>query len=394
MSEHMIEERIEKRGVVEVSFFDTTLRDGAQALPERYQFPVGSKPEIATAIASLGISSIEAGFPATPYDFEQVYEVASTVGQQKCIRQVWKNGKRTGDRSVFMPEIVGLSPAVPSHLESTMQALEPAMHPKVHTFIPTDAHHMAAKFPGKTPDEVYAMGMDAVRRAYREGYAVEFSAEAASTTESTFLERVVRGAVRAGASAVNVPDTVGQRDPFWMKEFYKQVIGWAREENDEVAVSAHNHNDLGNAVANSVALVRAAAEVGAQTGAVIPIQIEGTLCALGERAGNADLFSTAANIMQFADSMPAEVRYSFNPEQSVRVAHFIMNKAGLSVSRQAPVVGSDVNVHRSGIHSDGVLKGGHSTYSPFDPRAWGHEASARFEHGMYQGRAGRAALMQ
>jgi 2-isopropylmalate synthase len=173
-----------------------------------------------------------------------------------------------------------------------------------------------------------------------------------------------------------------------MMRFYKQVLRWANESNPDVIISAHNHNDIGLAVANSLSLVEAAVRHSEEHDVPVHLQIETTVCGLGERAGNADIFALVGGLFKFAPEFEQEARWQFNPEQSVRVANAVLAIAGLEVPRQAPIVGRDINVHRSGIHSDGVLKGGHGIYTPFDPRFWGHDSSARHEKGMYQGRRG------
>ena len=253
---------------------------------------------------------------------------------------------------------------------------------------------MAAKHSGMSPEQVLIMATDAIDFAVElivgSRAVVEFSAEAASTTDPRFLERVIKESLNHGASVINIPDTVGQRDPAWMRGYYARAINWVMATNPEATISAHNHNDMGMAVANSIALVTAASEYVQRTGRSVNVQLEGTICGLGERAGNADIFPMAAYIFKLI-SEQGGVEMSFNPSSSVDVANFVMSAAGLEVPRQSPVVGRDTNVHRSGIHSDGIIKGGHRIYTPFDPVFWGHDADARHEDGEYQGRAGRAA---
>lgn len=389
-------------GRVNVEIFDTTLRDGAQSLPKRQQFPIGVKPQVADSIASLGVDVIEAGFPATPSDFEQVQKVARTVGNQDYEVSIW-----TADGSFSSvtrpPVIAGLSRTTPVDVTSTWRAIQDASRPRIHTFISTDPKHMTAKFPGKSPETVQMMGRDAIRQAIdlssadREA-SVEFSAEAASTTNMDYLEQVVRMAVSEGVDVINLPDTVGQRNPFWMRDFYEQAIVWALDENPTVTISAHNHNDLGMAVANSYSLVRAAAEVANRTDSAVSIQFETTICGLGERAGNADVFPVAADLFKFAGELAVPVEWHLNPSRSVGVANDVFGQTGnrwwnrsLKIGRQNPIVGSDTNRHRSGIHSDGILKGGHTIYTPHDPTFWGHKSDAVHEEGQYQGRAGAAA---
>lgn len=382
---------------VNIEIFDTTLRDGAQALPEAHQFRDSDRIPVAHHIATLGTNVIEAGFPATTGDSEAVRAIAQTVGNISYAVETWESGKRVGDDLVHAtPVIAGLARCVPDDIETTWGALEFAQRPRIHTFISTDAEHMAAKFPDKSPDEVLKMGRYAVDLAKTMSYGhpgatVEFSAEAATTTDEDYLERVIRDMVGEGADVINVPDTVGQRHASWMNKFYGRVISWALSENPDVIVSAHNHNDIGHAAANSYALVEAAAAYADERQQEVNIQIESTICGLGERAGNADMFSVVGGLFKFTPELEVPVRWSFNPVLSVQAATFVMEKARMKVPRQTPIVGEDVNRHRSGIHSDGVLKGGHRLYMPYDPQFWGHKQQAVHEDGRYQGRAGRIA---
>jgi 2-isopropylmalate synthase len=380
---------------VEVSIFDTTERDGAQALSKRHQFKKGKKPEIANHIARLGVGVIEAGFPATPGDAEEVAEVARTVGRKEYAVSKWVDGveSHTHYRS---PIIAGLSRVALSDIEVTWEAINSADNPRIHTFISTDPEHMIKKFPGKSPEDVLSMGMEAITlgkqlSSEHPWASLEFSAEAATTTEMKYLERVIKEALLYGADVINVPDTVGQRDPLWMLEFYSTVIGWVMDTNPNATISAHNHNDLGNAVANTHMLVVAATKYAEKHGVNVKIQLETTICGFGERAGNADVFPVVANMFKFAPEMPAEVSWEFNPVNSVDVATRVLKHARMKVDPKNPIVGSDINIHRSGIHSDGVIKGGHKLYTPFDPEFWGHSDNAIHEAGRYQGRRGNEA---
>lgn len=384
---------------VHVAVFDTTARDGAQSLPNEHQFPAGSKEDITAEIASLGVNVIEAGFPRTPFDGEEVAVVAKTVGQHATEVRQWADGAET-TRTARPPVIAGLSRIAFEDIEATWSAVQDAYYPRIHTFVSTSDFHRQAKFPGVSRKELLEKGQEAVIYA-REisaghpGASVEFSAEAASTTDMSYLERIVKMAVSEGVDVINVPDTVGERDPLWMYNFYRSVLGWATGENPYVTISAHNHNDLGNAVANTHMLVRAAADHAVETDSIVKVQLETTVCGLGERAGNADVFPVIAGLFKFAPEIArARVRWQANPERAVQVAHSVMGYAGLAVDRQNPVVGSDIMRHRSGIHSDGVLKGGYEMYTPFDPQFWGHTASAIHEEGKYQGKAGTTAARQ
>lgn len=378
---------------VTIETLDTTLRDGAQSLPEKHQFPDGSKNNIARSIAMLGLSSIEAGFAATPSDAEEIAEVAKTVGNTYFQIDTWTSGVQQPTTVSKIPRIAGLSRAVISDIDAAWESVRHATLPTIHTFISTDQAHMQAKFPGKPPNEVLDMGTSAIRHAVdvSEGNArIEFSAEAATTTDLEFLEKAVKEAVQAGADVINVPDTVGRKDPFFMFSLYRQVLDWCQSENANVIVSAHNHNDMGMATSNTLALVCAAMQLSAETNLDITIQTETTICGLGERAGNADYFPTMLAICETKKGN-VEVKYSINKKVSIATAQYVMRLTGLVVNRQNPVVGSDVNTHRSGIHSNGIIKGGHEIYTPFNPSDWGHQSDAVHEKGKYQGKTGVAA---
>jgi 2-isopropylmalate synthase len=381
---------------VSVEIFDTTLRDGAQALPEESQFPYGAKEEIADHIARLGIGVIEAGFPRSEGDGPEVLAVAKKVGNTKYEAESWRNGELLGAETAY-PVITGLSRTTFLDIDTTWEAVCGAVRPRIHTFVSTDAEHIAARFANKTPQQVLEMGQQAVAHAVEltadhPGASVEFSAEAASTTDIGYLERVVKAALEEGADVINVPDTVGQRQPFWMRDFYSTIIDWVMDFHPEVTISAHNHNDIDMATANSLSLVAAAADYASRESKSVKVQIETAICGLGERAGNADVFPVVASLFKFSQELPADIVWQFNPNRSVKVANTVMEYAGLEVHRQSPIVGEDINVHRSGIHSDGILKADFSIYTPYDPRFWGHLRPAEHQEGRYQGKAGRAAI--
>lgn len=385
-------------GKVTIEMFDTTLRDGAQSLPETNQFPPGTKPNIAAKIAALGIGIIEAGFPRTPGDGIEVNDVAKTVGNTHFETAVWQDGAQIGTVS-RAPVIAGLCRTTREDIEAGWEAVKPAMNPRIHTFVSTDPEHMAAKFPGKSPDAVLAMGIDTVKYARRvmigrRDGSVEFSAEAATTTDTEYLERVVKSVIDHGADVVNLPGTVDRRSAMWMYRFYSQALQWVADTNEDVVLSAHNHHDLGLSTASSLMLVEAASEHVERTDQDVKIQIETTICGLGERAGNTDVFPIVAGLFQFSKEMPVPIVWEFNPGRSYQIAREVMAYGGMEVHRQNPIVGDDINTHRSGIHTDGVLKGGYSIYTPQDPRFWGHPIDARHEEGRYQGRSGREFIRQ
>jgi len=378
-----------------IEVFGTTGRDGAQSMPKNHQFPDGSKVDVADQEAWLGLGVIEAGFPKTPFDAEEVAAVSRTVGQTSYDVVEWVDGIERASRE-RPPVIAGLCRVRPDDIEVGWASVVDADRPRIHTFVSTDDFHRENRFPGASRDDLVEMARKGVAyaRAISDGHpgaSVEFSAEAASTTDMRYLERVVKTAIDEGAHIINVPDTVGQRDPMGMFDYYNSVIDWVMVTNPGVTISAHNHNDLGMAVANTITFVQAAAAWARFHQRSVKTQLETTICGLGERAGNADVFPVVAGLFKFAPEMPVPVRWQFNPWRSVEVAQTVMGLAGLEVDRQNPVVGSDILRHRSGIHSDGVLKGGHRMYTPFAPKFWGHRMNAIHEDGKYQGKAGAAA---
>lgn len=380
---------------VHITLFDTTARDGAQSLPEQNQFPDGTKYIIANEVARLGMGVIESGFPRTPSDAEEIEIIAKTIGQDSFKVSEWVDGVKAHDRQ-RPPIIAGLCRIDPVDIEVGWEAVQSAKYPRIHTFVSTDDHHREAKFPGVSRTDLVRMARWGVAYAKEisansPNASTEFSAEAASTTPMLYLEKVMRAAMDEGADIINMPDTVGQRNPMSMYEYYKRIIGWVIKTNPEVVVSAHNHNDLGLAVANTYMLVSAAAYQARKHNQIVRIQLETTICGTGERAGNADIFPVVAGLFKFSPEEPVPIRWQFNPENAVRAATTIMSLAGLEVHRQNPIVGRDIMRHRSGIHSDGVLKGGHQMYTPFSPTFWGHQENAVHETGKYQGKAGNAA---
>jgi len=237
-----------------IRIFDTTLRDGEQS--PGFTMNTQEKLEVARALAAMRVDVIEAGFPASsPGDLEGVQLIA---------------------REVRGPTIAGLARSNRGDVEAAIEGVRGAQRPRIHTFIATSPIHMEHKL-RMTPDEVYDAAVGAVRLARREVEDVEFSAEDASRSDPAFLVRVFEGAIAAGATTINVPDTTGYATP----EEYADLLRYCVEQTkggDRVVWSVHCHDDLGLAVANSLAALR----VGVR-------QIEGTINGIGERAGNAAL---------------------------------------------------------------------------------------------------------
>ncbi len=237
-----------------VYVFDTTLRDGEQSPGATMN--LDEKIRMARQLETLGVDIIEAGFPiASQGDFEAVQAIS---------------------RAVDNVQVAGLCRAVTGDIDRCWEAVKDANHPRIHTFLATSEIHMKYKL-GKTADEVLAMTEKAVRHAAQYTDNVEFSAEDASRSDWDFLVKVTETAIDAGATVVNIPDTVGYTQPFEYYDMIKYLMDNVKNV-DKAVISVHCHNDLGSAVANSLAAIKAGAR-----------QVECTVLGIGERAGNAAL---------------------------------------------------------------------------------------------------------
>jgi len=391
------------RAEVCVTLFDTTGRDGAQSMPRTNEFPIGSKVEIADTMARLGLGVIEAGFPATlpvnghvgPTETEEVTEVADVVGSGQGYEVIeWMDHKMVASRE-RTPIIAGLCRVLPDEIDTTWSAIQAADHPRIHTFVSTEDNHREAKF-GVDREQLIEMIKKGVSYARsistgHPGATIEWSAEAASDTDEVYLERSIKTAVDAGANVVNLPNTVGGILPDEAQDRFRKYISWIMGINQDVTVSVHEHNDLGFAVANTSLFVAEAVEWVKTSGRSINIQLETTACGLGERAGNADIFPVVAGLAARSERSDVPIRWQFNPWLAVESGQKIMSVAELTVDRQNPVIGRDVMRHRSGIHSDGVLKGGPLLYAGVRATEYGHSDDAVHEDGRYQGKRGREA---
>lgn len=302
-----------------VLIFDTTLRDGEQS--PGASLSVEEKVEIAHQLARLGVDAIEAGFPvASPGDFEAVHRIAQEVAG---------------------PAIGGLARALDKDIVRAAEAVKPAQRPFIHTFIATSDIHMKYKL-NKTRSEVIQMVDKAVRRAKEFVEDVEFSAEDATRSEWKFLAEVYEAALAAGATRINVPDTVGYITPSEFSDlirFLKENVSGI----DDAILSVHCHNDLGMAVANSLAAVQAGVD-----------QVECTVNGIGERAGNAALEEIVMAIRTRQDQYQCET--GIHTEQIYRTSRLVSSLTGLVVQRNKAVVGDNAFAHESGIHQDGILK--------------------------------------
>lgn len=303
----------------QVIIFDTTLRDGEQAL--QASLSAKEKLQIALALERMGVDVIEAGFPvSSPGDFQSVQAIA---------RQV-KNSR-----------VCALSRCVEKDIDAAAQALQVADAFRIHTFIATSPLHVATKL-RSTLDQVIERAIYMIKRARNYTDDVEFSCEDAGRTPIEDLARVVEAAISAGATTVNVPDTVGYTMP---AEYANMIRGlYERVPNiDKAIISVHTHNDLGLAVGNSIAAVQAGAR-----------QVEGAMNGIGERAGNCALEEVIMAIKVRERLMNLHTR--INHHEIWRTSQLVSQLCNMPVPANKAVVGANAFAHSSGIHQDGVLK--------------------------------------
>ncbi|HRY17529.1 MAG TPA: 2-isopropylmalate synthase [Candidatus Competibacteraceae bacterium] len=299
--------------------FDTTLRDGEQS--PGASMTKEEKVRIAKMLERMKVDVIEAGFPiASPGDFEAVRAVA---------------------RAVKSSTVCGLARASDVDIDRAGEALKEAAACRVHTFIATSPIHMKMKL-RMEPDQVLERAVEAVRRARRWTDDVEFSAEDAGRSELDFLCRITEAVINAGARTINIPDTVGYNVPEQFAHTIRNLI--ERVPNADKAIfSVHCHNDLGLAVANSLAAVLAGAR-----------QVECTINGLGERAGNASLEEIVMTVRTRRDVFQLET--NIDTTQIVPASRLVANITGFPVQPNKAIVGANAFAHESGIHQDGVLK--------------------------------------
>jgi 2-isopropylmalate synthase len=299
--------------------FDTTLRDGEQS--PGASMTRDEKVRIAKALERLRVDVIEAGFPvASRGDFEAVQAVAAAIKEST---------------------VCGLARAIDRDIDAAAEALKPALSKRIHTFIATSPIHMKKKL-NMTPEQVLEQAVKAVSRACRYTDDVEFSPEDAGRSEIDFLCRVLEAVIEAGATTVNIPDTVGYSLPTQFGHLIKELI--ERVPNSDKAIfSVHCHNDLGLAVGNSLAAVLNGAR-----------QVECTINGLGERAGNAALEEIVMAVRTRQDQFPCDVK--LDTTQIVSCSRLISTITGFPVQPNKAIVGANAFAHEAGIHQDGVLK--------------------------------------
>ena len=312
-----------------VIIFDTTLRDGEQS--PGCSMNLNEKLEIAHALNDLGVDVIEAGFPiASPGDFESVQAIA---------------------RQVQGPIICGLARCNPADIDKAAAAVKDSHRPRVHVFLATSAIHREFKL-RMTPAEVVARAVESVKRARALIEDVEFSPEDAARTELDFLVEVVEKAIEAGATTLNIPDTVGYAVP----SHYASVIRHLKKHVrgiDSVVISVHCHDDLGMATANTLAALGEGAR-----------QVECTINGIGERAGNTALEEVVMALRTRQDFFGLYT--SINTKLLQPISRKLSHVTGMQVQRNKAIVGANAFAHEAGIHQDGMLKD-RSTYEIMKP---------------------------
>lgn len=312
-----------------IKIFDTTLRDGEQC-PGASLNPE-EKLEIAKQLAKLNVDIIEAGFAiASPGDLAAIQTIA---------------------REIKGPIICSLARAKKEDIDAAYQGVKDAERPRIHVFLATSPLHMEKKL-RMTPDEVHKTAVECVAYAKKFLNDVEFSCEDAGRSEPEFLYKVIKDVIDAGATVINIPDTVGYTTP---EEFYNLVKGIIDNVPNmkKVDVSVHVHNDLGLATANSLAAIKAGAN-----------QIECTINGIGERAGNCSLEEIVMNIKTRREYYGAET--NINTKEIHKASRLVSNLTGLIVQPNKAVVGANAFAHEAGIHQAGVLRA-RETYEIMNP---------------------------
>ena len=321
-----------------VKIFDTTLRDGEQS--PGATMTSAEKLEVAHHLARLGVDIIEAGFPAaSPDDLEAVRRIAVEVGNPPA-GAVLSESKGQSDARV--PIIAGLARANKSDIDKAWEAVQSAQKPRIHTFLATSQIHMKHKLK-MDPEEVVGRVAEMVAYAKTLCADVEFSPEDAGRSDPEFLYIVLGEAIKAGATTLNIPDTVGYTTP---DEFYKLIDGIIRNTpgmHDGITISVHCHDDLGLATANTLAGILAGAR-----------QAEVTVNGIGERAGNTSLEEV---VMALRTRRPIfNLETGIEATQIARISKIVSNYTGIVVQPNKAIVGSNAFAHEAGIHQDGMLK--------------------------------------
>ncbi|ARN56105.1 2-isopropylmalate synthase [Sedimentisphaera salicampi] len=333
-----------------IYIFDTTLRDGEQA--PGAAMGIQDKLQVAHQLEALKIDIIEAGFPVSSQAQFEATEMIS--------------------RELNYPTIAGLARASKSDIDKAGEALKAANRKRIHTFIATSPIHMEYKL-GKTPDEVLKMAVEAVSHAKTAADEVEFSPEDGCRSDMDFLVEIVQAVIEAGATTVNIPDTVG----YVLPEEYGKIIATLRERVpniDNAVLSTHCHNDLGMAAANSLAGVKNGAR-----------QVECTINGIGERAGNAAMEEIVLAVKTRSDFFEG-IETDIKTTEIAKASKLVSRLTGFAVAPNKAIVGSNAFAHESGIHVHGILKN-RETYEIMTPETIGLEGN-RMVLGRHSGKAG------
>ncbi|MEI7847207.1 MAG: 2-isopropylmalate synthase [Chloroflexota bacterium] len=349
-----------------VKIFDTTLRDGEQS--PGATMTSAEKLEVARSLARLGVDVIEAGFPAaSPDDLEAVRRISEDIG----------NPPR-GEPDAKVPTIAGLARATKNDIDKAWEAVKWAKNPRIHLFLATSEIHMKYKL-NMDREQVLERVSQMVRYASSKCVDIEFSPEDAGRSDSKFLYKVLEEAIKAGATTLNIPDTVGYTIP---SEYGSMISGIIKNVKgvENVIISVHTHDDLGLATANALAGIQAGAR-----------QAEVTINGIGERAGNTSLEEI---VMALKTKFPIyNLETGIDATQLSRISKLVSNYTGMVVQPNKAIVGANAFAHEAGIHQDGMLKH-NQTYEIMRPEDVGVSQS-RLVLGKHSGRhALRARLAE
>ena len=336
-----------------VTIFDTTLRDGEQSAG--VQFDADTKLAIARQLADLRVDVVEAGFPA------------ASVTELEAVRRI-----ATEVRDV---QVCGLARAVPGDVEAAIEALRPAAAPRIHVFVNASDMQLAKQL-HRSRVEVVEIASSAIQRARAAVPEVEFSPMDATRADPTFLAQLVDAAIDAGATTINIPDTVGYILPHQLDRLIRELYGRVPRLQD-VVLSFHGQDDLGMATANAVAAIGAGAR-----------QVELTVNGIGERAGNTPLEEVVMAIAVHGEALG--VHTDVRTQGIQPLSRVVERASGLQVPANKAIVGRNAFRHASGIHQDGVVKC-RQTYEVIDPAVVGNEEGTTIVLGKLSGRAGFAA---
>jgi 2-isopropylmalate synthase len=331
-----------------IIIFDTTLRDGEQS--PGASMNTAEKIQIAQQLERLNVDVIEAGFAAaSPGDFDAISQIAQTIKTSK---------------------ICSLARAVDRDIKAAGEAVAKANLKRIHTFIATSPIHMQYKLK-MSPDEVIKRAIHAVEYAKTFVEDVEFSLEDAGRSELPFMKEITQAVIEAGATTINLPDTVGYRLPSEISHMVKEMVDFV---DNKAIISLHNHNDLGLAVANTLAGVQAGAR-----------QVECTINGLGERAGNAAMEEIVMTLKTRKDIF-GDIYTEINTKEIITASKMVSTITGIEPQPNKAIVGKNAFAHESGIHQDGVLKH-QETYEIMKPEDIGMEKNNSIVLGKHSGRA-------